>query len=654
MQAAAPESEAAPRSGAPVIEPAGASAEAKRRTRLGLLLIWLVALGLRLGPIDHGMPENYVPDTHLVRSALGMAQTKNPVPEVGEFSTYPNLLAYGLLPVYGAQYAAGRALGKWGGPEDFGRHALAHPEDVHLPARLLFALLSSLLPLVAFGAARAMNLTLGAWVAAWLAATGLLGVHFAIQERPWEPMVLFMLLTTWPAARYVATESRKALVLAGLAAAAAFGCHQAGGAALGIAGMAWALVFVRNRAELGAKAKRLVVDGVLAVAMFVAVGLGVGHPYLLVHGAPEKEQVVMGEELAEKSLAFSLGGQGFEVTFDTESFRHLFTAMFSYDPVLVVLGLLGFLVCWRRRCIWPTLAFLIAWGGLFLFSANDHVRYILPLVGLGCLPAGAFVERVFGSGEGRFQGAPLALRAGLVGALALPLVQAMRFSHVMAHEDLRGLAGEKLLTNPEVLPVGARLAVARYGPILPQSMQSLVELSSVRDLYGREAHRLAHLTALAESGHDANDPAIGPRGGAGIDVVYLADYLEFEDLTGHVALREGVMPELARDDFDGLLDALGATHVLLTDKTVGDGRLGLLDGKLSGLRAMHVWLPSGEELQLTRAELDAGEEMGDVRALGGAFEARLPTELDHAFHTIWDVERPGPGLYLFDRLGERP
>lgn len=623
-----------------------AEAARKRRTRLGLLFIMLVSLGLRLGPIDHGLPVNYVPDTHLVRSALGMAKDKQLVPEVGEYSTYPNLLAYGLLPIYGVQYAVGRATGAWGGADEFGAHALEHPEDVHLVARIFFALLASLLPLAAFGAARAMNLTVGAWVAAWLAATGLLGVHFSIQERPWEPMVLFMLLSTWPAARYVASESRRALVWSGLAAAAAFGCHQGGGAALGIPAVAWALVFVRNRGELVRVAPKLVFDGVLSVLAFVVVGVGVGHPYLLVHGKAETEQVVMGKELAEKTLSFSLGGQGFEITFVVDSFRHLTAAMFSYDPVIFVLGLLGFFVCWRRRCIWPALAFLLAWGGLFLFSANDHVRYILPLVGLGCLPAGAFVERVY-----KRCGAPVVLRGLLAVVLLVPLVQAMRFSHVMGQVDVRALATETLLTDHEVLPEGARLAIARYGPILPLSMNSLVELAEVRPLYSREERRLAHLEAFAAEGLDPNDPEFGPAGGQGIDAVYLADYLAFEDRDGSVVIREGVLPALARDDFDGLLDALGVTHVLLTDKTVGDGQLGLLDGRLSGLRAQHVWLPSGIEESITRTQLDAGAKLREPRTLGGHFEARLPTELDHAMGTIWAVERPGPGLYLFDRLG---
>lgn len=631
----------------------------RRRTRVGLLVIWLVALGLRLWPIDHGMPANYIPDTHLVRSALGMAKDKNLVPEVGQYSTYPNLLAYSLLPVYAVEYAAGRATGQWGGAAEFGNYALEHPEVVHLPARIWFAFLASLLPLVAFGAARAMNLTVGAWVAAWLAATGLLGVHFSTQERPWEIMVLFMLLSTWPAARYVAAESRKALIWSCVAAAGAFGCHQGGGAALLIPAVAWALVFVRNRAELGQKAKALVVDGVLAVGLFAVVGVGLGHPYLLVHGATKTDQVVMGEELAAASGSISLGGQGFEPTFRLESFLHQGPALLSYDPVTVILGVLGFFVCWRRRCIWPALAFLVVWAGLFLFTSNDHVRYLLPLAGLLCLPAGAFVQRMH-MRLSSTRATPIWFQ-GVLGVLMLtPLVQAARFAAVLGREDLRAIAARDMQADHQVLPQGARLAVDRYGPQLPLSIASLLRVQDVRALGSREAYRLAFLQALAADGLDPNDPAIGPVGGQGLDVLYLSDYLEFEDRDGTVVIRQGVAPELARDDFIGLLDDLGVTHVLLTDKLIHVEGLGLLGDKLglfgdlpghadsAGTPALvRAWLPTGTTLDATASQTELGIVLSSSDA--APIEARLPTELDDAWHTIWAVERPGPALYLFDR-----
>lgn len=633
----------------------------RSRTRLGLLLILVVSLGLRLWPIDHGMPANYVPDTHIVKSALGMAQDKNPVPEVGAYSSYPNLLPYMLLPVYAAQFGGGYATGAWSDAEGFKRDVLEHPEHVHLPARILVACLSALLPLVAFGAARAMGMGLGAWVAAWLAATGLLGVHFSTQERPWEPMVLFMLLASWPAANYVVHESRKALVLSGAAAGLAFACHQAGAAALLITAVAWLLVAVRNRGDLGTKLKPLFLDGVFAVVGFLAVGLLVGHPYLLVHGGTGSDAVVMGTQLEETAGAISIGGQGWVLGLRPESFVRLATALVFYDPVLVLLGLCGLLFAWRKRCMWPALVFLLVWGLIFLFSTNDHVRYLLPLGGLLCLPAGLFVERLAarGAGDGaeaaapRFADLPRPLAVLLVLLLAVPLVQAMRLAHVLDQSDVRAGAAEGLVAD---LPGGALLAIGRYGPDVPRSLASLERLADLRSLGSREDHRLLFLQSLAESGHDADDPEIGPPGGAGIDVVYLSDYFDFDDRRSSFHIK---VPELEHLSADELLDRLGVTHLLLADKTPGDGVLdqlvapeaGWLDpltlevgpvpAALTGLTHTTVWIPGD-------MHFDSRDPFG-ADPSGGSLEARLPTELDHAGTSIWRVGRPGPALYLFER-----
>ena len=622
------------------------------RTRLGLALILLVSLALRLGPIDHGMPANYVPDTHVVKSALGMAKDKNPVPEVGLYSSYPNLLPYMLLPVYATQYVGGRALGAWGSAEEFGNHALEHPETVHLPARVLVASLSALLPLVAFGAARAMGLGLGAWVAAWLAATGLLGVHFSTQERPWEPMVLFMLLAAWPAARYVTGGSRRALLLSGAAAGLSFGCHQGGAAALLIPAVAWLVVALRERADLAARLKGLLFDGLAAVGAFLVVGLVLGHPYLLVHGSTDTSQVVMGDDITSQAGAISIGGQGWILGLRPESFVRLASALCFYDPVLVLLGLAGLVLAWRRASMWPALAFLLAWGLVFLFSTNDHVRYLLPLAGLLCLPAGLAAERAWAWSRSSQLGGLGDFGLGVL--LLLPLVQATRFAVVLDREDSRALAGRELV---ELLPEGARLGIGRYGPDLPLSLESLERLAELRELGSREAYRRAYLASMAESGHDPDDPAIGPVGGSGIDAIRLEDLFEFDDRRGSYRVRQGLaLGGAASDGWSArqVLDHFGVTHVVLADKTPGDGELSLLIQPKAG------W----QEGLATPEALEVGDLL-DTWGLPGALfgmteltgldarahepvEARLPTDLDRAGATIWDVERPGPGLYLFE------
>src|SRR5262245_5519735 len=92
-------------------------------------LLFFLPLSLRILPIRHGLPRNYVPDTHMVRQALAMARDKDLAPRAGTYSFYPNLLPYLLLPCYAAEYGIGRASRTWSGPKEFGDRLLDHPED---------------------------------------------------------------------------------------------------------------------------------------------------------------------------------------------------------------------------------------------------------------------------------------------------------------------------------------------------------------------------------------------------------------------------------------------------------------------------------------------------------------------------------------------
>src|ERR671912_715499 len=92
-----------------------------------LVLLFVLPFALRLFPIEHGGERGYVPDAHMVRQALGMARDVDLAPPVGKYSTYPNLVPYVSLPLYGAQYAAGALRGEWASPKEYGDHLLEHP-----------------------------------------------------------------------------------------------------------------------------------------------------------------------------------------------------------------------------------------------------------------------------------------------------------------------------------------------------------------------------------------------------------------------------------------------------------------------------------------------------------------------------------------------
>lgn len=595
----------------------GAGGRARRIASLGVLV--LLPLLLRLAPLDHGLPAGYVPDTHMVRQALGMAKDKDPVPPVGRYSTYPNLLPYLLVPIYGAEYALGRATGTWGGSGEFAMRLYEEPERAHLPARALVALLAACTPWVILRAARAMGLGRGAWVAAWLTATGLLHLHFSVQERPWAPLVLFFALAAWPAALHARDGGRRTLLLSGLAAGLAFATHQAGLVALGIPGIAWALAPPGPGAtgpgstgpgSTGAAGwGRRILGGVQCVALFAVVSLLLGHPYLLVHGAtPENDIAGAGLE-----HDFAVGGQAVGFGWSLHSVTRLSRAFFGYDPVLVVLGLMGLVPALRTRAALPATGFALLWAAFFLTNPNDHVRYLLPLSVLLTIPAGFAAERLWRTAAGRW---------GLVALLAFPLVQALRLDWVLAREDTRALAWRAL----GELPPEASVAVDHYGPVLFLDAASLARLAGWRDLYGREEHR----RLLLEAGRT-------PREGAGIDA------LPLEDLIGYDARKnesDWKVEGLGGRDTTATLRALGATHVLLVDRNPTDP-----------LPSMLVDERPAEEgrTKLAPLRLD-GDPLWRISPAGDGplpEEARLPTELDFPLTSLWQVERPGPVLELY-------
>jgi len=423
-----------------------------RRSRAELVaaivVLALVPLGLRLWPIAHGAPYSYVPDTHIVRNALGMAKDKDLVPPVGTYSSYPNLLPYLLLPVYAGQYALGRVVGDWAGSGEYKARVLEEPIHAHLPARIVVAVLASMAALAAFGAARAAGLGRGAWVAAWLAGTSLLHVHMSVQERPWAPLATALLITTWPAIVRARTGSRRALLVAGVASGIAAAISQAGFGALAIAGIAWLVAPGGWRGHALAARVRL---GFLTVLVCLLVAVPLGHPYWIKYGPTEDSQVAAHDLLQPDDWTLKFAGTQIPIGFRAETFVNLSRTLFGYDPVLLVLGLVGVLPALRRRALLPAVVFALVWGTFFMTNPNEHVRYVLPFATLLVLPAAVASERLAAHRIGRF---------ALVVLCAVPLVQALRLGHVLRQPDTRALALERL----GELPADSRVAIDMYGP----------------------------------------------------------------------------------------------------------------------------------------------------------------------------------------------
>lgn len=565
------------------------------------LLLFLMPLALRILPLKHGGERGYVPDAHMVRQALGMARDTNPVPPVGKYSTYPNLVPYVALPLYGAQYAVGAMRGEWKDPKEYGDHLLEHPQRAAWIMRLVVALFGAATVWVVYRAARAAGLGTGAWVASWLVATGLLHVQFSTQERPWVPVVFFLAASAWAAIVYMTSARKLHLALSGVAAGLSFACHQSGALAIGIPFLAWLL------GPLGwstVALKERFLGGILAVGGFLTVGILLGHPYLLVHGRTPAEAVV-GQGAADVNV----GGMSANLGIRLESLLRLAPALFGYDPIVVLLGIGGLFFALRDRRLRPVMLFTVAWAAFFLVYPSDHVRYLLPVTVLLALPAGMLVERWFTQPFGRFA-VPL--------VLAVPLVQALRFDQLLCRADTRAIAEGKLAALGE----GSRVAIDRYGPYVDLDLDGSIVLERVRatcqeTLRPRELHRKLELSAgRAHGGVDA----------VRVEELFLFDARESEARGGTIEVRPCLAAELGKDP-RVVLRKLGVTHVLVVDRRPADGAGSLLIESGSGRGV--VWSVD------PRAKSDRP-----------ASEAFLPTEMDFPLTGLWSVDRPGPYLEL--------
>ncbi len=568
-----------------------------KNARLGALFVLVLApLALRLWPIAHGYPRNYVPDTHVVKNALGMLKDKDLVPPVGKYSSYPYFVPYMLLPIYVGEYAVGRAVGAWHSSDEFKLRALEDPAIVQIPARVLIALFGAASAWAAFRAARSLGLERGAWVSAFLVATSLLHVQLSLHERPWIPVVFFGLLAIPPSVAFAREARTRDLIVSGLFAALAFACHQSGLVFLGVPALAWAF---SASGWSGEALRRRLVAGVACVASFVALALVVGHPYYLRYGAVAQAQVVGGDQAAGE---LSVGGQAVRFGVSWPSVQHLAVSFFAYDPLLVVLGLAGACIALRSRTWRPLLVFTATATAFFLTNPSDHIRYLLPSAALFALPAGLAAERMLARRATSFV-------LGL--ALLVPLIQAARMDLVLRRADTRADAELELAR----LPSGARVAIDHYGPAVDLDRGALERLATLRELRTREASRLELLKA-----------GLLPPDRLGVDALFVEDLCEVDAATGEYGVR-AELKKLGAKPVE-LFRALGITHLLLVDR----GEHGADGSRL-------------EELARGAKELWRVEPANDGSAPSEAF---LPTEMRFPLTALWRVDRPGPRMQLVE------
>jgi hypothetical protein len=324
-----------------------------------------------------------------------------------------------------------------------------------------------------------------------------------------------------------------------------------------------------------------------------------------VHGSTPQDAVVGGAQLAQLD-AVSVGGMPVVLGVRWESAARLAHAALGYDPVLVSLLVPGLLCAFFVRNLRGVALFVLGWLCFFLVNQSDHVRYLLPGLAAGCLPAAACAEALWRR--------PWA-RGVLVVLLCAPLVQAARFACILGREDTR-VEGARVAATGEGL-----LLVDRYGPELPLDRESLLLLRDLRrsrgeDLRLREAARLARLESGAESG--------------GVRAVRIEELLDGDERSGAISVKRGLESRGATPE--QLLRAIGARRVLEVRREAD-----LPGGRDEGHLYAHLWRDGREVARVDPAR--AGVEPREMR---------LPTEMEFPLVALWQVWRPGPRLRLVE------
>ena len=570
-----------------------------------LPLVLVVIAPLMFLSLGHGLPQRYVPDDHSVRCALGIARDLgNPelsrlsalVPPSGQYTTYPYLLAYLDLAAVAGVYVVGRLTGAWAGAGAFGEAVFADPTLAWLPARAIVALLSLLLPVATYRAARRLGLDRhGAALAALLGGSSLLLVHGAHVERPWAPVAALTAVTLAASLRLRRRRRIRDVVLACVPAGLAAATHPIGVLAFGLPALAALLWRPRLPALL------------LGPAAGVLTALLVGYPYLLVYQQDTGRGAIAGQ--LEATEVVDIGGQAFAL----DRFHGLIAGRtlrgwFGYEPVLLTLGLIG-LPALARAARGRGAALLVVpplfLAVLFLAYDGTHLRYLMPATAFLALSAGALVQRLArGGGAGRLAAALL---------LAVPLLQAARLDLVLGRTDTRTLAALEL---PSLIPPGERVAIDGYAPPLLPTAASVDAIDELVWTTRTEVRALDLARAGLPEPAEARD--LIPVGRFWkFDSYYASDY----ELGGSKELGEWMDEWAIRwyVQVDRLPDP--ARRLPVTELTARRGRLA------------YTRSPAPDAVSVPR-------------------EALLPAEMHFPLTELWRTARPGPLIRCWRIEGE--
>ncbi len=385
---------------------------------LTLLLLCAAALGLRLHGLDFLLPHRMEPDGEIV-AQVRLLDAKDRSAD-WQFGTY------GLLIAYVASALPDPATPS---PEMSLEQHLAISKAEVLRVRLVVACLSILLIPATYLRARQALGPGPSLFAASLGTTSLLALSLGQQARPHAVATGFYLLSVLASLRLRRSPTWGSYALAGLAAGLAIGVLQSGIAVLIPLAAAHLL---REGGSRSASLRRALLASAIVAAL-----LALFYPFLF-------SQTTSSLQVDDAAGGIRQSGHVIDLArFNGGGFRSVLWAFWSYEPVILLLGLAGLPVVLRRlaplgrsarRDLIVVLAFALPYLCVVGIFQGTQERFLLPLIPYAAV-LGAFVPDALLRRAG--EDAPrraLAVASALL-LLAFPSYVAWRLSAARAADD---------------------------------------------------------------------------------------------------------------------------------------------------------------------------------------------------------------------------
>ena len=382
----------------------------------GLLLVLLLASGLRFWGLAWGLPWAFHPDEgDYVDRARWMLQTHRLNPE---YFKNPSLLTYIVL----GEIQLGRALGSLAGPLDPDQ-----PGVMNLLARLDSALIGTASVAVLYGIGSRLFAPKVGLVAALLLAVSFSHVrdsHYGVND---VPCLGLLLVSIYCSVRLLRQPTTVWYVLAGLSGGLATSAKYSAG--FFFVPLLAAHFLARRRRPAGnvTEVRR---EGLAALAGVA--GFLLGTPFALLDSTRFRADFASQARLGDLPWA----GQ------PTESVAVLYGTSLAQGVggLAVSLALVGLVMLWRARrgelCV--LLAFPLTYLLFMLPKALFFTRFALPLVPFVCLLAAYSLVRLSKLVRGPWR--PAVLAALIAATIAQPLVNDIRHNQLISREDTRILA----------------------------------------------------------------------------------------------------------------------------------------------------------------------------------------------------------------------